>query len=280
MPTVISLSGSGEKTFDFNGQLAVKSSVKIGTTNQQGGGGNAQFHSWPASAEVTQEDGTVTVSSVKYSWRCTAATSGIPDTWVPASQMGGNPYYNYMVFVPGQPGRPAGTIDMTIDWKPWTAPPSPPETIATIATEEIPTNISDSNQISGVPYSPQTRTEWITQKVILDGGLWVSVEDDYDLIDKAHLVNKASDIIDLLVADEEDAERIGRDFIWESARKNEGYILTIFSPFIIPGKYIETALSSQNIYKLIARVRGIAKQQDWQSDQTKIFIKERGKDSE
>lgn len=277
MPTVIPLTDSGEKTFDFNGQLAVKSSVKIGTTNQQGGGGTAQFHSWPAGAEVTQEDGTVTVSSVKYSWRCTSATPEIPGTWVPASQMGGNPYYNYTVFVPGTPGRPAGTIDMTITWTPWTAPPSPPETIA---TDEIPTNISNNNQISEVPFSPQTRTEWIMQKVILDEGLWVSVEDDYDLIDKAHLVNKASDIIDLLVANEDDAERIGKDFIWESARKNEGYIPTIFNPFIIPGKYIETALSSQNIYNLVARARGISKQQDWQSDQTKIFIKERGKDSE
>lgn len=276
---VIPLTSSGEKEFGFGGQLAVKSSVIIGTTNQQGGGGNAQFKSWPAGAEVTQEDGTVTVSSVRYSWKCAAATPDIPGTWVPASQMGGNPYYNYTVFCPGTPGRSGGTIDMTIDWKAWTAPPKPPEIIPA-TTEEIPTNISDNNQITEVPYSPQTSTEWIAQKVILDEGLWVSVEDDYDLITKAHLVNKASDIIDLLVADEDDAERIGQDYIWESARKNEGYIPTIFNPFLIPGKYIETALSSQNIYKLVARIRGIAKQQDWQSDVTKIFIKERGKDSE
>jgi hypothetical protein len=179
------------------------------------------------------------------------------------------------------PGKPGGTCDATINWQSYTQPPSPPEIVPPVMEDYIyPEDISENNQITEVPYSPQTSTEWIAQKVILDEGLWVSVEDDYDLIDKAHLVSKAPDIIDLLVADEDDAERIGQDFIWESARKSEGYISTIFNTFLIPGKFIETSLSSQNIYNLIARVRGIQKQQDYQSDTTKIFIKERGKNSE
>jgi hypothetical protein len=271
MPLTRYVSGHGSDTCDFNGQLAVKSSVNMSVA-KEGRGGTASITGYPAGAEVTQEDGTVTVSAVNYRWACAEA---IPDSWVNAGSMGGDPYYqnSYTVMVPGKPG---GAVTITITWQTYTVPPKPPEVIP--PTEEIPSNISDTNIVTDPPSSPITSTEWITQKVILDEGLWVTVVDDYD--QEKHLVSRHPDIIDLLVADEDDAERIGQDIIWESSRKRSGYISVGFNPFFVPGKFFETALSSQHIYMLIARMRRIEWRQAKGLQQTRLHIKERGREDE
>lgn len=271
----IPLTGAGEKTFDFNGQKAIKSTVKVNVTD--GSGGSGGFAGYPVGSEETKADGTVIVKAVKYRWAC---SPGIPDTWVPAGQFGGDPYYqnSYRVFVPGKPG---GSIQITIEWQPYIDPPPPADlTPPPMDNYDIPLVIADNNIVIEPPVSPITETEWYNIKKILDEGLWVRVYDDYDIDELGHLVNQAPDVIDNLVSDEDDAERRGQHIIYESSRKHTGYIPSVFNPFLIPGMFMETSISSQYIYELMARIREIEVRLSNETEEVKYHFKEKAKEDE
>ncbi|HOT31232.1 MAG TPA: hypothetical protein PLQ61_06850 [Bacteroidales bacterium] len=248
-PCVIPLTGSGnDGSFDFNGQIALKSSVKFRVSDRKGSGGTASFVSFIG--ETTQEDGNITVTGLNYSWQCNAGSPAIPDTWVPASQMGGNPYYNYNVFVPGKPAVPAGTIEITINWDAYSPPPE---------NTQLPEG--------------ETQETWLSKKVVIDQGIWVNVHDDHAQTLKT-LKNKMDDIIDTLVSTEDDAERVIRDKIWESVRKYEGYFPYPFTSLIIPGEHFLTSYDRGNKKNWNCRLRRIVFGRSAQSEICQYHIKE------
>lgn len=246
MPERISLSGSGEDSFNFGSQTAQKNTVSLRVSKNNGGSASVTGFI----GEETQEDNTVTVTGIKYRWHCNESR---PGAWVPASQMGGNPYYNYMIETPG---TPAGSIEITIDWKPWTAPPE---------EEDLPDG--------------QTQEEWKAKKVVLDKGLWVQVKDtNSDEYGKA--VSKFPDVIDLLISDTDSAERYGKNLIWESVKKREGYIPSVLIPFIVPGDFVQISHSQQRIYEWPVRVRRIVFNRSPGNQSCQYYIKERAIEGE
>lgn len=247
-PIVIPLSGSGDDSFSFNSQIAIKSSVKFSVSGRKGRGGNASFVNFLG--ENTEKDGTVTVTGLKYSWQCASGSPPIPDTWVPASQMGGNPYYNYNVFVPGTPGTPGGSIEITINWEVYSPPP-------------------EETQLDG-----QTQEEWIAKKIAIDKGLWVQAIDD-NAQTLGTLKNKMDDIIDTLVSTENDAKRVLEDKIWESVRRYEGYFSYPFCPLIIPGDFFLTSYDRGNKIDWNCRLRRIVFGRQAQSESCQYHIKEK-----
>jgi hypothetical protein len=242
MPERIALTSSGEDSFGFNGQIAQKNTVSMRVSKNNGGSATVTGFI----GEETQADSTVTVTGIKYRWHCNEA---MPGAWVPASSMGGNPYYNYMVETPGSPG---GSIEITIDWKPWTAPPE---------EEDLPAG--------------ESQTQWKAKKVVLDQGLWVQVEDTGSA-GYGKLVSKFPDVIDLLISDADSAERYGQNIIWESVKKREGYIPAVFIPLLVPGDIIQTSHSQQRIYDWPVRVRRIVFNRSPGNQTCQYYIKERG----
>jgi len=269
MPVV---SGSGEKTFGFNGQIVVKDSIIIDSTDKTGTGGSAFIIRY--SDETTQDDGTITVEWVKYGWSC---ANEIPGVWVNVVDVAWmSTYDGYQIFIPGTPG---GSIEITFEWQTYTTPPQAPEITPSPTGEDIPLVIYDP-AIDPPIAEPQTTTEWYTQKAILDEGLWVRVIDDYDQDELGHLTNRAPDIYDLLVADEDDAEKIGQDFIYESTRKLTGAVPTVFNPFIKPGNFMQISFSSRYIFNLIAMIRRITVRRGANNQEIKYYFKEKGRDDE
>lgn len=125
----------------------------------------------------------------------------------------------------------------------------------------------------------QTQAEWTAKKIVIDEGIWVQSVDDSQL-DRGKPFSKFQDIIDVLISDEESAKRIGRNKIWESIKKREGYLSTVLNPKIKPGDFILTSDSQNYIFDWVCRVQRITFSRSKNNQECKIYIKERGFDGE
>jgi len=229
MSEVITLSGSGKGSCNFQNQIAVKNSVKLSISDRKNGGGTASVIDY-AGTEKTEEDGTITVTAVNYTYQCFPGTP--PGTmyadsanWAPGLRVP-----NYRIAVPTK-GTPPGTIEITINWKVYIPPPEKPA-------------------------QGQTKEEWRAKKVILDEGIDVEVVDDAaDYYGKSP--NKFPDDIDLYVSDIESAKRKGMATIWNSVKKRDGSIQGKYNPLVVPGDIFLTSDSSQKAYDLEFRCKGI-----------------------
>lgn len=223
------LSGNSTGTCNLKNQIAVKNSVTLTISDRKNGGGTASIVDY-GGTEKTEEDGKITVSQVNYRYACKAAvppgmTSVSSAQWAP-----GLACPPYRIDVPTA-GEPAGTIEITIDWKVYIPPPEKPS-------------------------QGQTKEEWISKKIILDEGIDVEVIDDSaDNYGKSP--NKFPDDIDLYISDVESAKRKGMAIIWNSVKKRDGSIQGKYNPLVIPGDVFRTSDSSQKAYDLNFRCKGI-----------------------
>jgi len=163
------------------------------------------------------------------------------------------------------PGTPAGVLKFKFEWKAYLDPPSKPGTLPASTNQHGEGNTSE---------------EWSAKKVVKDEGLWVQVIDDSQL-EHGRPLNKSEDRIDVLLSSNESAKRVGESIIWDSIKKRDGNIPSIYNPRICPGDFMKTSLSQEYIFHLIARIKrivfvrkGIAYQD------CRYFIKERGFEGE
>lgn len=248
--------GVGYDTFDFEGQYALKSSVKLIEIKKD------RSHAWITNFLDEQTiDGKACAGAVKYYYSSPAAA---PGNWINSSLVsspGANPY-NYMIQLPSSP---PGELKIKFEWKPVASSPSNPSALPGSTSQEGQGN---------------TEAEWTARKVVLDEGLWVQVLDDSQL-ERGRPINKFEDIIDVLLSDNESAKRIGEDKIWESIKKRDGYIPAIYNPKIKPGDFIKTSLSQEYIFHWITRIRRIVFVRRGKAEQScQYYIKERAFEGE
>ena len=245
-PATLGLTGTGNGSFDFDGQIAAKNSIKQWKSKSINGGGLFEFIDF-GGTEKTETDGTVTVSMMNYKYKCNPGsppgmTSIDSATWAPGLNVP-----SYRIGVPTK-GTPAGSIEVTIVWKVYSPPP---------------------------PGKAAAQAKWTTEKTILDEGLWVQVIDDgADIYGKSP--NKFTDIIDLFVSDVDSAEREGMAVILDSVKKRDGFIQSKYNPLIIPGDFFLTSDTSQKAFNMNFRVKGIIF--DWKAQQEptcQYLVKER-----
>lgn len=246
----IILSGKGiddNAKFTFSG-YAIKSSVKMIILKNTGS------NAWITGFDEVTVDGVACATAVNYYYSSPAEE---PGNWYSSGTV--PPYMIEM------PPDPAGVLEIDFTYNkhttsaPFTAPAGG--------------GMTEQSQQN------QSQSEWEAKKVVMDKGIWVQCVDDSQL-EKGKPLSKFQDVIDVLIADEESAKRWGRNIIWESIKKNEGYFPTVFNPKLKPGDYILTSYSHRFIFNWLCRVRGITFLRNFQNQKCNLYIKERAYEGE
>lgn len=246
----INLSGMGinaDAKFPFPG-YAIKSSVKMVIVKSD------KSNAWITGFDEITVDGVACATAVKYYYSSPAES---PGNWYSSGTV--PPYMIEM------PPSPAGELIIDFTYK--------IHTTSAAFTPSEPASMTEHGSQN------QSQAEWEAKKVVMDEGLWVQCIDDSQ-IDAGRPLSKFPDDIDILLSDEASAIRKGRDKIYESIKKREGYLPTVFNSKIKPGDFIKTSHSQQHIFNWLCRVRRMTFLVNKDTQECKLYIKERGFEGE